>query len=277
MPAGKSSPLRPITDDEIRAYEDDGVVLLKGILDPAWVSLVAEAIEEDIRQPGPYYHGYKTNEGEGYFHGNMRIWESNDRFRDYVLHSPLPEIAAAFLKSDKINLLYDQLFVKEPGTNLPTPWHNDQPYWPVSGLGVMSFWLAVDPVTKENGAMEFVRGSHKWDRWFQPRTFAPGATHDYDQNPDYEPIPDIDAARDDYDIVTWDMDPGDLLAFHAMALHTAGGNQRKDIRRRGYTVRYIDRDARYDPRAGTAKGLWNETLAPGAVMDSDQYPVVWPR
>ena len=35
------------------------------------------------------------------------------------------------MASGSVDFFYDQLFVKEPGTAHPTPWHQDQPYWPV--------------------------------------------------------------------------------------------------------------------------------------------------
>lgn len=54
-------------------------------------------------------------------------------------------------------LLYDQVFVKEPGTSSPTPWHQDQPYWPIKGWQIMSFWAALDPVTEESGGIQFIR------------------------------------------------------------------------------------------------------------------------
>ena len=168
--------------------------------------------------------------------------------------------------------------MKEPGTSNPTRWHNDQPYWPVRGWQVMSFWLALDPTTAENGRLEFVRGSHRWDRWFQPEPFGRTVTRAYDDNPDYEKMPDIDAARDDYEIVAWDMAPGDAIAFHALTVHGAGGNLRRDgMRRRGYTVRYTGDDARYDTRPGTAKPLLTDALEDGDPMDCELYPVVWRR
>jgi len=88
-----------------------------------------------------------------------------------------------------------------------TRWHNDQPYWPV-----MSFWVALDPVTKETGAMKFIPGSHRWGNWFQPENFAPGVSKPYEQNPDFVKMPDIEAERDQHKIVSWDMEPGDVLA-----------------------------------------------------------------
>jgi len=43
--------LRPIMPEEICAYEEDGVVWLRGILDVHWVSQLAAAIEEIIVNP----------------------------------------------------------------------------------------------------------------------------------------------------------------------------------------------------------------------------------
>ena len=263
-----------VTPADIESYDRDGAVLLKGVVGPEWLDRVAAAIERDIETPGPFFHSYDT-EGKGRFHGNLRIWQTDPDFRAYCFESGLPKLAARFFGASRANLLYDQLFVKEPGTAQPTRWHNDQPYWPVRGWQVMSFWLALDPTTAENGRLEFVRGSHRWDRWFQPEAFGKTEVNTYDENPDYETMPDIDAARGDYDIVAWDMEPGDVIAFHALAVHGAGGNLRDDVRRRGYTVRYTGDDARFDPRPGTAKALWADGLKEGDRMDCDLYPVVW--
>jgi len=61
----------------------------------------------------------------------------------------------------RVNFFYDQLLVKEPGTREGTPWHQDQPYWALSGLQVCSLWLPLDPVSEEVG-VEYVCGSHRW-------------------------------------------------------------------------------------------------------------------
>jgi len=264
-----------ITPEQRRAYDEDGAVLLKGVISPEWLERVAAAIERDIENPGPFCHSYNAADGKGRFHGNLRIWENDADFRAYCFDSPLPDLAAQFFGASKINLLYDQLFVKEPGTNNPTRWHNDQPYWPVRGWEVMSFWLALDTVTAETGRLDFVKGSHKWDRWFQPEAFGEGSGNAYADNPNYEKMPDIEADRDAYDIIGWDMEPGDVIAFHAMAVHGAGGNQRDDVRRRGYTVRYTGDQAWYDTRPGTSAPLMTDELQDGDPMDSAIYPVVW--
>jgi ectoine hydroxylase-related dioxygenase (phytanoyl-CoA dioxygenase family) len=262
-----------VNQADIDAYNEDGAVALRGVLSGEQLQQLAAAIEDDIREPGPFYHGYQSDEGR--FHGNLRLWETHPVFRQICTESDLPAIAQAFFGSSKVNLLYDQLFVKEAGMRQRTRWHNDQPYWPIRGWQVLSIWIALDKTTAENGRLEFVRGSHRWNRWFQPETF--GKTESispYERNPEFEDIPDIEADRDNYDIISWDLEPGDVHLFHAMTVHGAPGNTLADRRRRGYTVRYIGDDVVYDLRPGLSQPLVYDKLVSGQPLDSDRYPVL---
>lgn len=263
-----------LTDDQIHVFDRDGVICLRQAVSREWLGRIEAAIERDIATPGPFFHGYKSEGSSAQFHGNMRLWENDPDFADYCLHSPLPGLAARLMRSRKVNLFYDQLFVKEPGSVSPTRWHNDQPYWPIRGRQVMSFWLAVDLVDNTSGALSFIRGSHDWGRWFQPEPFAPGAAS-YERNPDYEPIPDFDAEIENLDLLTWEMQPGDILAFYGLAVHGGGPNAHANRRRRGYTVRYCGDDARYLKAPGVNAGLCNPDLSNGDKLDSAQYPIVW--
>ncbi len=126
-----------------------------------------------------------------------------------------------------------------------------------------------------SGALEFIRGSHLWNRWFQPEPFGTTeAVSEYEWNIDYEPIPEIETARGEHDIVSWDLEPGDVYVFHGLTVHGAGGNQLSKRRRRGYTIRYAGDDVVYRSRPGTNIHLRNATLIDGDLLDSEQYPVV---
>lgn len=94
-------------------------------------------------------------------------------------------------------------------------------------------------------------------------------------HPDYETVPDVESARDDYDIISFDLEPGDVYAFHALVLHGASGNISEQVRRRGYTVRYTGDDVIYSSHPGTNRALRNSLLTDGDRLDSNQYPLVW--
>ena len=265
----------PVLNNEaLSVFEKEGVVLLKKAINKNWRSILIDSIDKDIDEPGPFYHDYKTKSCKGKFHGSMRIWEHNEGFKKYCLKSPLPHFAAQLLNSKKINLFYDQLFVKEPECTNRIRWHNDLPYWPLRGWGVISFWVSLDKIRKENGSMEFIRGSHKWGKLFQPEHFAPGVSDPYEINPEFEKIPDIESNRDKYDIISFDMNPGDLLAFNALVVHGSGGNLSKKHRRRGYAVRYTGDNVFYSKRMGSHKDLRNSQLEEGDYLTSGQYPIV---
>lgn len=47
-------------------------------------------------------------------------------------------------------------------TGAETPWHQDEAYWdPRDEHDALSVWLALQPVTRDNGCMHFVAGSHR--------------------------------------------------------------------------------------------------------------------
>ena len=266
-----------VSQEQQLEYQQQGVIVLRDVISEYWLDKLAHAIERDIANPGPFYHGYNPKDGKGKFHGNLRIWEHDEAFKAYCFDSVLPSIAAQLMESEKINLLYDQLFVKEPNTLNATRWHSDQPYWPIQGEQILSFWLCLDPVSQQNGALEFVKGSHLWNRWFQPESFGEGSGAEYDKNAQFEPMIDIENNRDKYDIASWDLKPGDLYVVQGMTVHGAKGNSTADGRRRGYTVRYIGDDIRYDIRKGLSKPICNPNFKQGDKLCGEQYPQVFPH
>lgn len=62
-----------------------------------------------------------------------------------------------------------------------------------------------------------------------------------------------------------------------MTVHGAGGNQRYDVHRHGYTVRYLGDDAWYNTRPGTSKTLWTDLLKDGEPIESENYRLVWEK
>ena len=169
------------------------------------------------------------------------------------------------------------MFVKEVGTKTRTGWHTDQPYWPISGP-VITTWIALDHVDDENGALEFIPGSHHWGKKYHPFiTDQLGAFVKYlkPEDPQYDEMPDFEADRDKYEIKSWSLEPGDMLAFDGFIVHSAKGNQTSTRRRRGYAVRFATDGATYDPNQGVANWLEDESLEPGAYFESAKFPVIY--
>ncbi|MYG24916.1 MAG: phytanoyl-CoA dioxygenase family protein, partial [Boseongicola sp. SB0677_bin_26] len=129
----------PNLKDVQDTYARDGVVLLKNVLTENWLERLRSAVDEEVKK-GERYFAYK----------NMR--ERAGTFRDYCLTSDIGQRVAEVAGANWASLMFDQLFVKEPGTRTQTGWHTDQPYWPVTGP-IMTMWIALDPVDPDNGAL----------------------------------------------------------------------------------------------------------------------------
>lgn len=263
--------VRDITADEVAEYGNNGVVKLAAIFDLEWIEYLRHAVETAMANPGPHAEEYAK--GEGRFFGDLDVAKRHDGFRDFVYNSPAAEIAGTIMGADKVNFFYDQLLVKEPGTAAATPWHQDQPYWAVSGHQVLSIWLPLDPVARES-SLKYVRGSHHWGA-HNPHNFIDNTPYEGTGLPE---LPDIDSRRDEYKILGWDMEPGDCLVFQGMIVHGSAGNASMVCRRRALATRWTGDDARYEVRGGqVAIPTSDPGLQHGSLMDCDDFPVIWRR
>ena len=257
---------------DLQAYKLDGVVRLRQMFDQQWLDFMAEAIEEAMRNPGPFAEEYTPKGGSGRFFGDLEMALQRPSFKKFVWESPAGGIAGQIMQSDRIHFFYDHLLVKEPGTQEPTPWHQDQPYWAVSGFQVCSVWLPLDPVSRDN-SLEFVAGSHLWPE-YSPYHFSDGTPY---QGTGLPPLPDIESTRDQQRILSFEMEPGDCLVFQGMIVHGSPGNPRKS-RRRALSTRWTGDDARYVVRKGeVAIPTGNPGLGDGDRLDCDRFPLVWVR
>ncbi len=261
-----------VTENDRRAYNDDGVVLIKQAVNPEELEDLRVAVDAELNERARKQFSFGKDEST--FRGSQDMWRTDATFNRVCTQSGLPRISAELMDSNKINMFFDHLFVKDPGSSYVTSWHNDVPYWPVKGDKIISLWLALDDVTIESGALIFCLGSHKWNFAFQPHSFA--YTED-GNTPEQELKAGL--AGTDYPVETraFPMKAGDVLAFDAMAIHCAGPNTVKDRKRRGYAIRYAGDHVSYDPRPGVHKMMLESSLIPGGPIDSQRYPVIYRR
>src|SRR3954469_7515000 len=257
------------------AFARDGVVCVRGALDPAEVAVAAEAIETVLAQPSPLAQVASGQDDPGRFFEDFCRWTEVDAIARLARDSRVPSIAAALLATPEVRLYHDHVLVKEGGTAQRTPWHQDQPYYNVDGRGV-SAWIPVDPVP-EAGSLELLAGSHAGP-WLMPRTFLTGEAKWFPDGSLAE-LPDIEADRAAFDLRQYELEPGDAVFFDFLTVHGAPGFPFSG-RRRVLSLRYLSADARHAPRRWRTsppfEGLADE-LPDGAELAHPLFPVVWPR
>ena len=113
----ESSYLRDITPEEIKTYEEDGVVCLRQLFSPDWVEALRTAAEVSLNQPGELHAELaELRQEKGRFFHDTFIWRRNKTCRNFVFNSPAGRVAAGVLQSQKVNIFFDQWLIKEPGT-----------------------------------------------------------------------------------------------------------------------------------------------------------------
>ncbi len=264
-----TSILQEIPAAAVDTLQRDGVVKLESVFSPCWIEQLRHGTELAMARPGEWSEEYAK--GGGRFFGDLNLWLQYEPFRQFVFHSPAAEIAGRLMQSRTSVFFYDQLLVKEPGTDEATPWHQDQPYWAVSGRQVVSIWLPLDTVPQAS-SLRFVRGSHRWEA-FNPHHFSDDSPYEGTGLPE---LPEIDDSLDQYEILSWPMEPGDCLVFQAMIVHGSGGNASTRHRRRALATRWIGDDARFCERPGECAIPTFETgLKEGDRFEGDLFPLVW--
>ena len=261
------------TAEQRRQYAEDGVTVVRGAFDPVWVDRLRAVADRSMVERTPLTREYDTNPG-GRFHAATFRWLDDPDLDAFVRESPAGRIAGELMGASTVSFFFDHLLVKEPGTDNPTPWHQDLPYWPVVGDQICSLWFALDDVDDDNGAVRYVAGSHRDTQWYRAQSFGGSDKYSDDSMP---PAPDPDRDPGAHRVVSFALAPGDVVVHHVMTLHGARGNPHATRRRRGLATRWCGDDARFDPRPKTMALPFEPAIATGDPMRSEHFPVVWTR
>jgi ectoine hydroxylase-related dioxygenase (phytanoyl-CoA dioxygenase family) len=268
-------PAVAILDREtVEAYRRDGAVCVRGLFTREWVDLTRRAIDAVLASPSELAIVASRPDDPGRFVEDFCNWRRIPELEELVRRSPAAAAAAELMGASVVRFYHDHVLVKEPGTRQRTPWHQDQPYYDVDGTQGCSLWMPVDPVSRAS-TLEFIAGSHQGP-WFLPRTFLDGKAKWFPEGSMAE-LPDIEGTRGNFPIIGWELEPGDAVFFHFLALHASAGVDGPH-RRRVMSLRFLGDDIVHAPRPWRTSppfpGLKDE-LPAGAPMNHPLFPVLW--
>ena len=217
-----SESLRPISTEEIDTYHRDGVLLLKGLFDKDWIELLNKGLDLNCKSPTERSRIWdKDDEGHTMFYDTL-AWREIEEYKKFIFDSPAAQICGQLMKVKTVNYFFDAVFVRSPGTKFETPWHQDEPYWSIEGYDACTLWMPLVPV-KEKNCLSFVPGSHRFKSVFNQKNFGEITGHPKDQV-DFSKVadqefPDINANPERFGVVSWEMQPGDCIAFNGRTMH----------------------------------------------------------
>lgn len=255
-----------------KLYRERGAVVVRDALDPAALELLLAGIARNLLRPSKNHLHYPGEGGRGAFTGDFWSWKWIPEYIEFVKTSGLAEMAARLLGAKRVFFLEDNYFIKQPGSTITTPWHQDFPYFAIDGE-FCSAWIPLDPHPRDE-ALRFVAGSHRLGKLFMPVDFDPEATPTPPElvPAEFTPVPEIDAHPGDHEILAWEVAPGDCVFFDGRTLHGSRGNAGEAPRRR-----FIDESATHSQRDYPWSNFAETDVARGEALwrDSENFPLVW--
>jgi ectoine hydroxylase-related dioxygenase (phytanoyl-CoA dioxygenase family) len=204
-----------IGNNELRQYETDGFLLIRGMLNAQQIDLLGRAAREDRALD---QHSYGRADGEG---GTVRLslWNHpTDTIYGMVARSESIVSCAEKLLGGEVYHYHSKMIMKDAKVGGAWTWHQDYGYWYQNGVLfplLTSASIAIDKATQENGCLQVIRGSHNLGR----------IDHVLSGDQAGADPARVEKILERLELVYVEMEPGDTLFFHANLLHRSDQNR----------------------------------------------------
>lgn len=234
MGAQVGSSTNVLSDSELNAYRDEGVLVPRFRLPPDKLALlqgVASNLIAGNPQMGDEPMASPHVPGSG-----VQSLKSDPRWLEIPTFPPVLDMMEQLLGPDII-LWGTTLFHKPAGVQRVVPWHRDSRYWPIKPLRTTSVWIAVTDCTATNGCLRVIPGSHaaqdtgKHFRDHSNNVTIPETLHEQEY--------DEGQARDIL------LEAGQMVIFDVYSAHGSSANSSDEIRT-GYALRFMPATCHYD-------------------------------
>jgi phytanoyl-CoA hydroxylase len=215
--------VRPEATDVLEAFDRDGYVVFRDVLDADLVAEASAHVEWLQRR-----HPDLRPEHLGHF-----LVRDDPFWVRLVSDDRLVDLAELFVGPD-VALFASHYISKPPFDGREVRWHQDAAYWPLEPMEVVTVWLAIDESTPENGCMRVIPGTHK----------GPDVRLRPIADPDDAVLPyEADTEVDESRAVDLVLQAGDCEVHHPGIMHGSTANL-SPKRRCGLTIRYIPTSTR---------------------------------
>jgi ectoine hydroxylase-related dioxygenase (phytanoyl-CoA dioxygenase family) len=259
----------PLSAAQIESYQQNGHILLRGVATPEEIAVYGPAIIHAADAFNTETRSMEERDTYGKaFLQIMNLWKRDEIVRRYTLARRFGRIAAELMGVEGVRLYHDQALFKEPHGG-PTPWHQDQYYWPLDTDNTVTMWMPLVDISATMGALTFASGSQR--EGFLGHTAISDAS---------ETLYDNLVRERGYPLAVSPMAAGDATFHSGWTLHNAPGNP-TDRMRSVMTIIYLADGTRItepdNPHRVNDIKTWMSCLAPGDLVASPLNPLVYSR
>ena len=258
-----------LTTEQCNSYRRDGHIVLRGVASREDVDLVRPAISGVVDEVARSKDTQgRTDDYSRMFTQVSNVWRKNELARNFVLAKRFAKIAADLMGVEGVRLYHDQALIKEAGGK-PTPWHQDQYYWPLETEHTITMWMPLVDVTPQMGTMSFATGSHK------NKSFTQMPISETSQEYFERIIRDENCLTPSYSL-----NAGDATFHSGWTLHSAHGNGSAQRREVIAIIYYADGTKLMAPDNEHRKvdmEVFHPGQKPGQVAASELNPLLYKR
>ena len=214
-----------LTAAQIADYRRDGYVIVPGLMSREEIRPLLETYERDPLLDGAM-GAVADSSGNAQ---NVVLWTQPGD--DYI--GQLPGLArfvdaAETLLGQPVYHWHSKIVPKPPGSAGRWDWHQDYGYWYYEGAllpDMLTVTVSLDGMARDNGAMEVIKGSHRYGRIdVKTQGHASGTE-----------IERLELIMERCERVALEIPPGDGVIFDGLTLHASGPNGS----RRGRTLLHL--------------------------------------
>ena len=259
--------VKKIPGEQIEQFREKGHTLTRGLLSPQ----EAEAYHKVISAAAMKYNTERRKMEERDTYGKaflqiMNLWRHDENVKKIVMSKRLAKVAADLLGVKNVRIYHDQALFKEPGGG-PTPWHQDQYYWPIDTHNTITMWMPLIDIDVDMGMLTFASGSQK-----------KGSVFNYEISDESESEFDRYVNENKFEISRANtMKAGDATWHYGFTIHNAPGNK-SGIMREVFTIIYLADDAKItEPKNSWQQNdlkTWLMNKEVGTLADSELNPMV---
>lgn len=256
-----------IPEQQINEFRENGHTLTYGLLSQEEVAVYHNIISTAATKFNT--ENRKMEDRDTYGKAFLQIknlWRNDENVKKIVMSKRLAKVAADLLGVENVRIYHDQALFKESGGG-PTPWHQDQYYWPLDTDKTITMWMPLVDIDVDMGMLTFASGSQK-----------NGSIFNYEISDESEQEFDKYVRDHGFEISrAKTMKAGDATWHMGFTIHNAPGNK-SEIMREVFTIIYMADGAKItEPKSSWQQEdlkVWLMSKPVGTIADSELNPLV---
>lgn len=225
-------PLKPLTDEQIEQFREQGFILFKKGMSEDLIEAFNGHVY-DIRNQSPMPEWAACEESKKY---SLRLFNphKHDSFSRQLMKNAIVRGALEQLMGKEAVCVQSMYFYKEPGSPGQAA-HQDYYYIKNDPMTMIAAWIAMEEsVDVENGCLWVMPGTHKLG------SLPHGAVKNIEEHEHWtEETEGVDTTKQ----VPVLMEKGDILFFSELLIHSSNKNRSLNRWRRSYVCHYIREDS----------------------------------